>query len=61
VPFFIAAAEITGAWLEELRDMLEMITGIERPKEIVEDTSNRITLFDIDIDRPYAPGVAKSW
>jgi len=61
VPFFIASAEVTGAWLEELRDMLEVITGIERPVEEVEDTSNRITLFDIDIDRPYAPGVAESW
>ncbi len=61
VPFFIASAEITGAWLEELRDMLEAVTGIERPKEEVEDTSNRITLFDIDVDRPYAPGVAESW
>jgi len=61
VPFFIATAEITGAWLEELRDMLEVMTGIERPKEDVEDTSNRITLFDIDIDRPYAPGVTESW
>ncbi len=62
VPFFAANAELTAVCLEELRDLLEETTGIERPQEIEEEKQkDRITLFDIDVDRPYTPGIAESW
>jgi len=58
---YIASAALTATYLEELRDLLEVITGIARP--VIEQVSreNIATLSDIDEDRPFVPGLAESW
>jgi TorA maturation chaperone TorD len=62
---YIAAAVLTCAYLEELRDLLEAITGISRP--ILEEANTpearqaTARLYDIDQDRPFVPGVSESW
>jgi len=62
---YIASAVLTAAYLEELRDLLEVITGISRPiEEVVEPHEYKdetTTLYDIDRDRPFVPGQAESW
>ena len=58
---YIASAALTAAYLEELRDVLEVITGVARPVKEPESNENTIRLYDIDQDRPFVPGVSESW
>lgn len=64
-PIYKASAQLTAAYLEELRDHLEAVTGVARP--VPEETTKKAgrkqntTLYDIDEDRPFVPGVAESW
>jgi len=58
---YIASAALTAAYLEELRDLLEDITGIARPVAEAESNENTARLYDIDVDRPFVPGVSESW
>ena len=60
-PLYIAAAGLTAAYLEELRDLLEEMTGISRPVDPPAENENLARVFDIDQDRPYMPGLAESW
>ena len=63
--FYIASTALTAAYLEELRDVIETISKIARPiPEVDEATRSRkdmATLYDIDVDRPFVPGMAESW
>jgi len=60
-PLYGASARLLGGMVEELRDMLEQITGIARPVIEEETPQDRIRLYDADVDRPYIPGVGESW
>ncbi len=60
--FYIASALLTNGFMQELRDLLEDITGIERPVEEPEASNEDLTtLYDAEIDRPYMPGISESW
>jgi len=58
---YIASAALTAVYVEELRDQLETLTGIARPVIEPENKENIATLYDIDEDRPFVPGLAESW
>ena len=62
---YIASADLTAAYLQELRDLLQAITGITRPvkedKNTPEARKANATLYDIEQDRPFVPGIAESW
>lgn len=60
-PIYLASAQLTAAYLEELRDHLEAITGVKRPLPEVAEQKQSTTLYDIDEDRPFVPGMAESW
>ncbi len=60
-PIYIASASLTAAYLEELRDLLEVATGIARPAEDPETDEDTARVYDIDLDRPFAPGTSESW
>lgn len=63
--FYKAGANLTTAYLEEMRDLLEDKTGVARPvkPEIQSGSAEKsgVRLYDIDEDRPYVPGVSESW
>ena len=60
-PIYGASALLIGGLVEELRDLLEEITGIARPVVEEQTPQDRITLYEADIERPYVPGVGEGW
>ncbi len=71
VPFFASAARLTHVAVEELRDLLERTTGINRPQEADEKDAGRrrtrkrgrtvYNLYNAEQDRPFLPGAGKGW
>ncbi len=61
-PFFIGLAGVTAAYLDEMRDHLEMLTGQPRarPKPATTIIDNRKTETDQDI-QPFHPGMGPGW
>lgn len=57
-PIYACAISITPAVLDELRDALEQMTGIERDLRLAAPPKASRTLEE---DAPYMPGLAESW
>ncbi len=58
--YFTALALVTAAYLEELRDHLEELTGI--PRTVAEDGAKPTeTPARNDEEQPYSPGVGPGW
>ena len=57
----VASAKLTAAVLEELRDQLETLTGIARPENNPQPRRNVVRLIDIDLEKPFVPGINESW
>ncbi len=62
LPYFAAAATLTQAYLEELRDHLEKAANLPRQAPAAEPVkSAKPVLTCADEVRPYVPGAAPSW
>jgi TorA maturation chaperone TorD len=58
--YFTTLAAVTAAYLEELRDHLEELTGIPRP--VVEDGAKPTEIPAGNAEeQPYSPGVGPGW
>ena len=60
-PLYIAVAQLTLACLEELRDFLKMLTGIERPTTVIAEPVRSRPYENAQDDQPYMPGLSESW
>lgn len=58
--WYCALALVTATYLDELRDHLAEITGIERPAPAAEAKKTGRKSQDAE-DRPFVPGIAPSW
>jgi len=61
VPFFASSALLTNAAVEELRTLLERVTGVERPVEVEEPVHTVYNLYDGEQERPFLPGTGEGW
>jgi TorA maturation chaperone TorD len=60
--FYAGLAELTAAYLEELRDILATVTGTPVPSaEEIEERMRPKQEVAVDAPGPYIPGVAPSW
>ena len=55
-PFYAGLSMLTSAYLEELRDMIEAITGLKRPAPEESEEKSSPEDFGEDQETPFAPG-----
>lgn len=60
-PLLVANARLTARYLEELRDVLQALTGEARWQPEVDGKPDAYSLSDLNEDIAYMPGVAESW
>ena len=60
--FYAGLAQLTAAYLDELRDLLAQVIGESRPSaEYIEERMRPKFSMAVDGPRPFVPGVAPSW